>query len=146
MRASRVGGKSGVRRWLRLRRSARSPAAALASIEASTPATAPIARVPLPPAPRCGGQEPATGTRHPPSAGGVLYLSEAQYLALRYKDVCGADAYRTTPSHDGAGHPVVHYHFPDGYHTTSEDAAVDRLRFMLSSLLRGLRNRECQCP
>lgn len=65
-----------------------------------------------------------------------VFLPEVRYLAVRYLEINGEPAYTTTTGTGFDGRLVIHYHFPDGYHTTSEDSAVDRLRLMLADLVR----------
>lgn len=132
-----------MRRWLRLRWLSRPGSARVVPVSIpgpSTPATGLITidlpmtlPLALPPGPRHSRE---TGVDLPPARpSSVFYVSEITYLARRFLDVTGATAYQVTSSCEPGGHIVTHYHFSNGYYTTSEDAAVDNLRSMLRAAL-----------
>jgi hypothetical protein len=61
-----------------------------------------------------------------------FFMSTVQRLAIKYLDLTGKSPYETMTSKSvTTGLEVIHYFFLDGYHTTSEDAAEDHLRFMI---------------
>jgi hypothetical protein len=59
-----------------------------------------------------------------------IVMSKVQRLCIIYLDLTGKPPYETRTSFC-ADRRITHYFFLDKYHTTSEDAAEDHLKFMI---------------